>query len=293
MWDTILDCLLDSLKDCAIMLPILYLAYLLMEFIEQRAGEKLNRTVAKVGVAGPALGGLLGAVPQCGFSGAIAGFYAAGIVTLGTMLSVFLSTSDEMLPILIGKLGDEGSSITVGVIVKVLLFKVIGGIIAGFIIDFVLRLIRRQKATGSEHIHDFCEQENCDCEESIWISALKHTAKVIVLIFFVTLVINFIFEQWGADFFKSIIINTPVLGEMLLALIGLIPNCSASVLITELFASNVIGAGQLIAGLMANAGVGLLVLFRLNKKVKENLMIVGLLYLCAVILGVITGLIWW
>lgn len=286
MWELLLDCLLDSLKDCALMLPILFLAYLLMEFIEQRAGEKLNRVVAKVGVAGPALGGLLGAVPQCGFSGAIAGFYAAGIVTLGTLMSVFLSTSDEMLPILIS------SRIAPGEIVKILLFKVIGGIIAGFIIDGVLRLVKRQKVTDSEHIHDFCEQEHCECEENIWISALKHTAKVIILIFFVTFVINFIFEKWGADFFRGIITNIPILGEALMALIGLIPNCSASVLITELYVEGVVSAGQLIAGLMANAGVGLLVLFRLNKKLKENLMIVVLLYLCAVILGVLTSLIW-
>lgn len=292
MWDTILDCLLDSLKDCALMLPILFLAYLLMEFIEKKAGEKLNRAVAKVGVAGPALGGLLGAVPQCGFSGAIAGFYAAGIVSLGTLLSVFLSTSDEMLPILIGKLGDEGSTITVSLIVKVLLFKVIGGILAGFMINGVMRLMRRRRVSGSEHIHDFCEQENCDCEESIWISALKHTVKVIVLIFAVTLAINMMFEFWGEDFFRSIIVNVPVLGEALLALIGLIPNCAASVLITDLYVEGVVSAGQMIAGLMANAGVGLLVLFRLNKKVKENLMIVALLYLCAVVLGTITSLVW-
>ena len=286
MWELLLDCLLDSLKDCAMMLPILFLAYLLMEFLEQRAGEKINKTVAKVGAAGPLLGGLLGAVPQCGFSGAIAGFYAAGIVTLGTLLSVFLSTSDEMLPILIS------SRIAPGEIVKILLFKVIGGILAGFLIDFILRVIKRQRVTGRDHIHDFCEQENCECEENIWISALKHTAKVIVLIFAVTLVINFVFEKWGADFFRGIITDVPVLGEAIMSLIGLIPNCSASVLITELYVEGVVSAGQLIAGLMANAGVGLLVLFRLNKKLKENLMIVVLLYFCAVILGVLTSLIW-
>ena len=286
MFELLIDCLLDSLKDCAMMLPILFLAYLLMEFIEKRAGEKLNRVVAKVGAAGPALGGLLGAVPQCGFSGAIAGFYAAGIVTMGTLMSVFLSTSDEMLPILIS------SRVAPAEIVKLLLFKVVGGIIAGFIIDFVLRIIRRQRKTDSEHIHDFCEQEHCDCEESIWISALKHTAKVIVLIFAVSLAINIVFEVWGAEFFRGIIVNIPVLGEALAALIGLIPNCSASVLLTELYVEGVILPGQMIAGLMANAGVGLLVLFRLNRKLRENLTVTVLLYLCAVILGVLTGLVW-
>ena len=286
MWELLLDCLLDSLKDCALMLPILFLAYLLMEFIEQRAGEKINRVVTRVGTAGPALGGLLGAVPQCGFSGAIAGFYAAGIVTLGTLLSVFLSTSDEMLPILIS------NRIAPAQIVKILLFKVIGGILAGFIIDIVLRAAKRQKAASGDHIHDFCEQENCECEENIWLSALKHTIKVIILIFAVTLVINIVFEKWGADFFKSIIVDAPVAGEMLMALIGLIPNCSASVLITELYVEGVVSAGQMIAGLMANAGVGLLVLFRLNKKLRENLTIAALLYACAVVLGIITSIVW-
>ena len=286
MWEIFIDCLIDSLKDCALMLPILFLAYLLMEFIEQRAGEKLNRVVAKVGMAGPALGGLLGAVPQCGFSGAIAGFYAAGIVTLGTMLSVFLSTSDEMLPILIS------SRIAPAEILKLLLFKVVGGIIAGFAIDIVLRLIRRQRSADSEHIHDFCEQENCECDENIWLSALKHTAKVIALIFAVSLAINLVFEIWGAEFFRGIVTDIPVLGEALMALIGLIPNCSASVLITELYVEGVVTASQMIAGLMANAGVGLLVLFRLNRRLRENLTITVLLYLCAVILGVVTSLVW-
>ena len=286
MWEILLDCLIDSLKDCLLMLPILFLAYLLMEFIEQRAGERLNRIVARVGVAGPAIGGLLGAVPQCGFSGAIAGFYAAGIVTLGTLISVFLSTSDEMLPILLG------SGMSAAEIVKILLFKVMGGIITGFLIDIVLRIVKRQRPADSEHIHDFCEQEHCDCHESIWISALKHTAKVIVLIFAVTLALNILFEVGGAELLRGIITSVPVLGEAVMALIGLIPNCSASVLITELYVEHIVTAGQMIAGLMANAGVGLLVLFRLNKKVRENLTITVLLYLCAVVLGVLTSLVW-
>ena len=286
MLEILLDCLLDSLKDCALMLPILFLAYLLMEFIEKKAGERLNNIVAKVGVAGPALGGVLGAVPQCGFSGAIAGFYAAGMVTAGTLLSVFLSTSDEMLPILIS------SRIAPGEIVKLLLFKVIGGILAGFAIDLFNRFILRGRLASGSRIHDFCEQEHCDCEESVWLSALKHTAKVIVLIFAVTLVINVVFELWGAEFFRGLITNVPVLGEAVMALIGLIPNCSASVLITELYVEGVILPGQMIAGLMANAGVGLLVLFRLNKKVRENLIITSVLFLSAVFLGVVTSLIW-
>ncbi len=286
MWETIWELLSETVLDCLKMLPILFLAYLLMEFIEKKAGEKLNRVVAKVGSLGPLIGGLLGAVPQCGFSGAIAGFYAAGIVTLGTLMSVFLSTSDEMLPILLS------SHIAIPEILKILAFKVVGGIVAGFLIDIVLRLLRKQRSTNSEHIHEFCEQEHCDCEESIFISALKHTGKVMLLIFIVSLLLNVVFEFWGADLLRNMIASVPVFGEALLALIGLIPNCSASVLITNLYVENVITAGPMIAGLMANAGVGLLVLFRLNKKVKENLLITALLYVCAVALGFVTGLIW-
>ncbi len=278
LWETVVDCLK--------MLPILFLAYLLMEFIERKAGERLNRIVAGVGYAGPALGGLLGAVPQCGFSGAIAGFYAAGIVTLGTLLSVFLSTSDEMLPILLS------SRIPIAEIFKILLLKVAGGIAAGFMIDIVLRLLRRQRYTDSEHIHDFCEQEHCDCEESIFVSAIRHTLKVMALIFAVSLLLNILFELWGTEALRSVVTSVPVVGEMVLALIGLIPNCSASVLITNLYVENVITASQLIAGLMANAGVGLVVLFRLNKRMKENFGIVLLLYVCAVLLGLLVGLIW-
>lgn len=284
--EVVLNLLYETVLDCLKMLPILFLAYLLMEFIERKAGERLNRIVAGVGYAGPALGGLLGAVPQCGFSGAIAGFYAAGIVTLGTLISVFLSTSDEMLPILLS------SRIAVPEIVKILLLKVLGGILAGFLIDILLRVVKRGRRTDSEHIHDFCEQEHCDCEESIAVSALKHTAKVMALIFLVSLVLNIIFALWGTDFLRGIITSIPVLGEMLLALIGLIPNCSASVLITNLYVESIITAPQLIAGLMANAGVGLLVLFRLNKNAKENLLITLLLYVCAVVLGILTGLFW-
>lgn len=286
MWETIRDLLSETVLDCLKMLPILFLAYLLMEFIEKKAGEKLNNAVAKVGVAGPAIGGLLGAVPQCGFSGAIAGFYAAGIVTLGTLLSVFLSTSDEMLPILLS------SQIPIPQILKILAFKVAGGILAGFLIDIILRLFKKQRATDSEHIHEFCEQEHCDCEESIWLSALKHTGKVMLLIFIVSLALNVVFEVWGSQFLTDIIRSVPVFGEAVLALIGLIPNCSASVLITNLYVEGVITAGQMIAGLMANAGVGLLVLFRLNKKPKQNLLITLLLYVCAVALGLLIGLIW-
>lgn len=276
-----------TLIDSAKMVPILYLAYLFMEYLELKAGEKLNRTVAKVGQAGPLLGGVLGAVPQCGFSGAIAGFYAARIVTLGTLISVFLSTSDEMIPILLS------SNVKFTVILKVLLFKILGGIIVGFAIDFILRALRKSQGVSGDHIHDFCEQEHCECHENIFLSALKHTVKVLVLIILVSFGINVLFEYVGNDVFANVFSSTPFLSETIAGLVGLIPNCSVSVLITDLFVEGVITPGAMISGLMTNAGVGLLVLFRLNRNFKENVIITVLLFASGVLMGFVCGQLWY
>lgn len=283
MIDIILETLIDALK----MTPILYLAYLLMEFLELKAGEKLNSAVAKVGYAGPAIGSLIGVIPQCGFSGAVAGFFTAHIVTLGTMIAVFLSTSDEMLPILLSS-NVEGS-----VIIKVLLFKIIGAAVCGFIIDLLLRLFKRNRVTSSEHIHDFCEQEHCDCHENIFLSALKHTLKVLVLIIIVSFALNCIFEYFGNELLSDVFITKPVVSEIIAGVVGLIPNCSVSVLITNLFVEGVITPGAMLSGLMTNAGVGLLVLYRLNKNVKENIFITLVLLVSGIVLGIICGQLWY
>lgn len=282
MIDIIFETLIDALK----MTPVLYLAYLLMEYLELKAGEKLNRTVARVGYAGPLLGSLFGAVPQCGFSGSVAGFYSARVVTLGTMIAVFLSTSDEMLPILLS------SNVQGAVILKILLFKVIGAMLCGFVIDLTLRLFNRHRDTSSEHIHDFCEQEHCDCHENIFISALRHTVKVLILIIIVSFALNCLFEYYGNDVLKSNFITAPILSEIMAGVVGLIPNCSVSVLITDLFIEGVISPGAMISGLMTNAGVGLLVLYRLNKNIKENIIITIVLLISGIVLGVVSGYIW-
>ena len=279
MIDVILETLIDALK----MTPILFLAYLFMEFLELKAGEKLNKTVAKVGYAGPLIGSLLGAVPQCGFSGAVAGFYSAKIVTLGTMIAVFMSTSDEMLPILLS------SDVELMVILKILAYKIVGACLCGFIIDMALRLLKRNREASSSHIHDFCEQEHCDCEENISLSALKHTLKVLVLIIIVSFVLNTIFEFFGKDFLHDNFVTLPVVSEIIAGIVGLIPNCSVSVLITELFVEGVISPGAMFSGLMTNAGVGLLVLFRLNKNMKENIFITLLLLVSGIVFGMLCG----
>lgn len=283
MLEIIIETLLDALK----MTPILYLAYLLMEYLELKAGEKLNRAVARVGAAGPLLGGALGAVPQCGFSGAVAGFYSAHIVTLGTMIAVFLSTSDEMLPILLS------SAVEGRVIVKILLFKIIGAAVCGFIVDLLLRAFKKNRTASGDHIHDFCEQEHCDCHENIFVSALKHTVKVLLLIIIVSFALNIIFEYVGNDFLSSLFDSKPFVCEILAGVVGLIPNCSVSVLITDLFVEGVITPGAMLSGLMTNAGVGLLVLYRLNKNIKENIFITAVLLVCGIVAGIICGQLWY
>ena len=275
----LLDVIFETLLDAAKMMPILYLAYLLMEVLEQHAGEKINQSIAKVGKAGPLLGAALGIVPQCGFSGAIAGFYAGGIATLGTLIAVFLSTSDEMLPLMIS----EG--VQAGVLLKILLSKFAAGVVFGYLVDLVFR------GHTEAHIEDICEQDHCDCENTnIWLAAAIHCLKVMGLILLVTFLLNLAFELGGADIFKNILPDIPVVSEILAGLVGLIPSCSASVLLTELYLNGVIHAGALIAGLSANAGVGLLVLFRQHRHLTGNFKITGLLYACSVAAGILLGL---
>ena len=285
MLEIFMDAFVDALVDCLKMLPILYIAYLVMELFEHHAGEKTNRIIMRVGKAGPAVGGLLGIIPQCGFSGAVAGFYAARIVSLGTLMSVFLSTSDEMLPILIS------GNVSAGTIGKVLLYKVVGGIILGFAVDLVFRF--RKKETAEPDIHDMCTREHCSCDhKNVFLSALIHSARVILMIFIVSLALNLVFEFGGKDVLSDFILNRPLLGEITAGLIGLVPNCSASVLITNLYVDGVISIGAMMSGLMVNGGVGLLVLYRLNKNIKENIAITVLLYVLGVIGGIVIGLLW-
>ena len=275
----LLDVVLETLLDAVKMLPILYLAYLLMEVLEAHAGEKMEQAIAKVGKAGPLLGSALGIIPQCGFSGAIAGFYAGGIATLGTLIAVFMSTSDEMIPLMIS----EGTKVPV--LIKLLLCKFAAGLVFGYLVDLVF------KGHTENHIEEICEQDHCDCEnQNVFIAAATHCLKVMGVILVVTFLLNLAFELGGTDFFSHLLPDIPVVSELLASLVGLIPSCSASVLLTELYLNGVIHAGALIAGLCSNAGVGLVVLFRQHRHLKGNFKIVGLLYVCSVLSGVLLGL---
>ena len=289
MAELIVDCALDALKDGALSIPILFIAYLLMELLERsrRLDESILHAYSRK--AGPALGGLLGVIPQCGISGAAATLFSTGTITVGTMLAVFFATSDEMLPIMLSAMTDE-NGIAASSILKIVAGKAALGIALGYLVDAVAgRFFRREK-----DIHSFCEREHCECGEeegSALHAALMHTLKIALLLIAVNFALNLLLELAGAERLSATLFARPVTGELLLALLGLIPNCSISVIITQAYLSGIIGLGGLFAGLLSNAGIGLLVLFRSNADLRENLSIVAVLFGLSALSGIVIGLI--
>lgn len=276
-----IDVILDTLLDVVKLLPFLFLTYLAMEYLEHKTGDKAELLVKKAGRFGPVIGGVLGIVPQCGFSAAASNLYAGRVISLGTLMAIYLSTSDEMLPILISE------QVSFWLIVKILLAKAVIGMVAGLIIDF---LLRKKGLEQHEHIHDICEHEHCHCEKGIFRSALSHTAQITFFILIITFALNLILYFVGEDALANLILSKPVVGPLLASLVGLIPNCAGSVVITQLYLEKVIGIGSAMAGLLTGSGVGLLVLFRVNHNRKENLRILGLLYGIGVLTGIVIEL---
>lgn len=274
----LLDALLDTLLDSLKLLPFLFAAYLAIEFIEDRAEEKTVALVHRAGRWGPVLGAVLGVIPQCGFSAATANLYAGGIITRGTLLAVFLSTSDEMLPILLS------SSAPAALIFKLLGYKMLAGILLGAAVDTVAAKLGYER---KKTIHDMCEQEGCHCEDGIFKSALRHTLKIFVFLFVVTFALNLLVEAVGAEKLGAFVLNRPVLGELLGGIIGLIPNCAASVVLTTLYLQGAMSGGAMLSGLLVGSGVGLLVLLRMNRDWRDNLVTAGLLYAGGVIFGLL------
>lgn len=276
--DIILDVFLDTGIDALKLLPFLFLAYLAMECLEHWTGGKMQEVVKKSGKAGPAIGGLLGVFPQCGFSAAAANLYAGGIITLGTLIAVFLSTSDEMLPIMISE------NVAPSMIGKILLLKVIFAIVMGFLVDFFFR------KNAEMQIGHLCERHHCHCERGIWRSALRHTWKIFLYIIVVSLILNFAVALIGEEALAALIQGKPALSLFLAALVGMIPNCASSVVLTQLYLGGVLSAGALMAGLLSGSGVGFLVLLRVNDDRRENLRIFALLYAIGVCAGALTQL---
>lgn len=271
----IIDAVMDSFIDGVKLLPFLFLTYLAMEYLEHKAGQRMQAAIRSAGRGGPAIGSVLGVFPQCGFSTVASNLYAGRIITMGTLLAVFLSTSDEMLPIMISE------NVGAAVIFKILAVKVAVALAAGFMVDFLFRGKRRQMRIG--HL---CEQHHCHCENGIWKSALHHTVEIFLYIMAISLVLNLLIGWIGEDALGSLFLNRPVVGELLAALLGMIPNCASSVAITQLYLEGVMSAGAMTAGLLAGSGVGLLVLFRVNDDYRENFRILGLLYGIGVLGGI-------
>ena len=273
MLDIIIDTVLDVLK----ILPFLYISFLIIEIIEHKFSNKSEKIIKKSGKFGPFLGGLLGIIPQCGFSVLATNLYVTRILSIGTLISIYLTTSDEMLPILISH------NVELSLILKILGTKLIIGIFFGFIIDFIFR-----KYNNKKNDYHICDDENCNCDkENIWISSLTHTIKILVFIFIINFVLNIIINYYGNDVLTKLFLKDTMYSPFLSSLVGLIPNCGASVLLTELYLGGAISFASMIAGLLTGSGVALLFLFRYNKNIKENILILSLIY----IIGSFSGLI--
>lgn len=328
-----MDVLLDSVHDTLELIPFLFLTYLAMEALEHTAGGRTERIIARADKSGPVVGALLGALPQCGFSAMAGTLYAARVVSAGTLVSVILATSDEMIPVFVAHAEPAGRMFAI------IGFKVVAGMIVGLAVDVVLRALHRA-GDGHAHIAELCEAAHCDCREidsdadgalfspeagaagekdaaaaaahgdahghghahdhghvtsrgrRVWHivrSALVHTAEVTFFIFLVTLVFGFVIEAAGTDAIAQVLGSHPVRATMLAALIGLIPNCGASVAITQLYLQGSLAAGPMMAGLLVSGGMGLLVLFRTNRDMRQNLVITAFVYVVGVVLGLVVA----
>lgn len=275
----ILDAIWEGTLDTLKLIPFLFITYLVMEWVEHRTSDHTKIAIRKAGRLGPLVGGVLGVIPQCGFSAAAASLYAGKVITAGTLIAVFLSTSDEMLPILLSERAG------IGFITKVLIVKALYGVIAGFLVDFLFRKLNERRIGVG--IHGICTQEHCHCEKGIVRSALKHTVSITFFILLISIALNILLTIVGTENLSNLVLNQPVIGEVLAGLIGLIPNCAASIALTQLYLEGIMSAGAMVSGLMVGAGVGLLVLFRTNRHTRQNIQLTILLY----ILGVAGGLI--
>ena len=278
-----IEALIDILVDNLLLLPFLFPTYLVLEAIEAHAGGALERTLGRARRWGPIAGALSGAVPQCGFSAAAASLYAGGVITVGTLVAVFLSTSDELIPVLVS------SKAPLGLMLKIVGLKIAFGLMSGLLVDAFLR--SRGKHDPSPHVSDLCEHSRCGCAErkGIVVPALIHTAEIFVFILIVSGLVELALHFAGEDALKSFVLNKPVVGELLAGLVGMVPNCAVSVAFAQLYMDGGMSAGSLMAGSLAGSGLGLLVLFRTHRRMRDNLLILAAVYVFGVIFGHLSG----
>ena len=266
----ILETIIDNLK----ILPFLLITFLLIELLEHKFSKKVKSVVNKCGNYGPIIGSTVGLIPQCGFSVAATNLYITRVISLGTLIAIYLSTSDEMLPILIAH------NASINIIITILLIKFLSGILFGFLIDYLF------KSKNNKLSYEVCEEEHCDCKHGIIKSSIKHTFNTFVFLIIASFIINILFEYTSESFTDKIFMKDNFLGPFVGSLIGLIPNCGASVALTELFLNNAINLGTCISGLLTGSGVAILVLFKSNKNLKENILILTILYFIGVLIGI-------
>lgn len=278
-----LDCILDGLFDTLKLLPYLLVTFIILELLEHKLRGNNEKLLKRNKKFGPAIGGILGALPQCGFSSMASNLFSGRVITMGTLIAVFLSTSDEMLPIMLSE-----DNVDYVMLLKILGFKVLIGIIAGYIVD----LLYRKKQEKHMHIHELCNEEHCDCEHhGIILSSIIHTLKIGLFVLIANLAINIIIFYIGEDNLKNVLLNKNIFTYFISSLIGLIPNCASSVIMTELYLSNLITIGNLLSGLLTGSGLGILLLFKTNKNMKENIAILSTIYSIGVLVGIIVDFI--
>lgn len=278
MVSVLIDAFIDTLK----LIPYLFLTFLILEFLEHKISQKMQSKLFKYKKIGPLVGGVMGGFPQCGFSAMAVNLYTARVITIGTLIAVFLATSDEMLPIMISE------NVPIGLMIGTILLKVIVGVAVGFLVDFILR---KKVVKNERRIEKICKSEHCHCEEKgiVWSSA-KHTLKTLVFVLCANLLIGFAIYFVGIDSLANMLNNGNVLVYFMASLVGLIPNCAASIMLTEIYLGGIISFGTLIAGLLTSAGIGILLLLKSNKNWKENLKILAIVYFVGVVTGVAVDL---
>lgn len=275
MKEVITETLIDSLK----LLPFLFITFLIIELFEHRLSKESKKVITKSGKFGPIIGSFLGIIPQCGFSVAATNLYVTRIISLGTLVAVYLSTSDEMIPILIAE------QAPLNLFIKIILPKFIIGLIFGYIIDLILR----KKQIKEDY--SICKDDHCNCDKTILSGALKHTINIFIFILICNFIINLCLELGGMKYLETILLKDNIFAPVITSLIGLIPNCASSVVLTELFLKEAISFASLIAGLLSGAGIAILVLFRTNKNKKENFLILLTIYIIGVLSGILLELI--
>lgn len=252
-----------------------------MEFIENKITHKQEEQLLRWGRLGPILGSGLGLVPQCGFAAMAATLYSGGLITIGTLISIFLSTSDELIPLLLSY------QLPIKLLLSILAIKFITGMLIGFITDIICRKVHKHKGI---HIDELCEDHKCECANSILKSTLTHTLKIFIFIFIVSLLFELILEFVNMEVIIAFLSTNKILAHIICSIIGLVPNCASSVLLTEFYINNIITIAPFLTGLLVNSGIGIFTLFKTNKNLKENLKVLGITYGASIIVGLIIDL---